>query len=140
MDRDPRNLSALNNLGAAHYLLAQFEQAADAYRQVVVLDPSRGAYSNIGTMYFYLGRYADAIIMYREALDIAPEDHRIWGNLADAYFQLGDSVQATESYRQGIALATEELEVNSSDIEALAGLAHYYSRVGETSRAEEHRR
>ena len=37
------------------------------------------------TMYYFDGRYDDAAAMFEQAVKLAPQDHSLWGNLADAY-------------------------------------------------------
>jgi tetratricopeptide (TPR) repeat protein len=68
--------------------------------------------------------------MYREAINLAPKDFTLWGNLADALAQLPDQDGETEAaYRQARTLAELELEVNSEQNYALAALAHYCARL-----------
>jgi TolB-like protein/Flp pilus assembly protein TadD/DNA-binding winged helix-turn-helix (wHTH) protein len=132
----PASARAFNNLGAALEMTGDFEGAARAFEQSLQLEPTRSAYSNSGTVYYFLGRFADAARMFRKATELASEDHRVWGNLADALYQVKASrAQAEQEYRRAIVLAERSLGVNANDAVTWIQLAFYYSRVGESSRA-----
>ena len=80
----PGSSEALNNLGAALLMSGDFQAAATDIQQLPEARADRSAYSNLGTVYYFMGRFQDAVPMYRKATELAPEDHRVWGNLADA--------------------------------------------------------
>ncbi|MGH8285571.1 MAG: adenylate/guanylate cyclase domain-containing protein [Steroidobacteraceae bacterium] len=131
----PDNPDALSNLGGAHLLMGNFEKAADAFARSLALEPRRASYANTGTVHYYLGRYGDAANMFRKAIEFAPSDHRLWGNLADA--QLFDSrpEEAKQSYRRALDLADGELGVNPRHAVNQAQAAYYATRLGERERA-----
>lgn len=132
----PANPSGLNNLGAALQMTGNFEAAAKAFERSLALEPTRSAYSNTGTMYYYLGRFPDAVRMFRKATERSPEDHRVWGNLADALFAMKDEREpATRTYGHAMELAERELAVNPKDAITAAQVAHYYARSGNKPRA-----
>jgi tetratricopeptide (TPR) repeat protein len=132
----PASAPAFNNLGAALEMSGDFQSAAGALDESLKLEPTRSAYSNSGTVYYFLGRFADAARMYRKATEMASEDHRVWGNLADALYQMKASrPQAEHEYRHAIVLAERRVGVNSNDATTWIQLAFYYARVGELSRA-----
>src|SRR5258705_232628 len=83
----PASPLAFNNLGAALEMSGDFQGAATAFERSLALEPTRSADSNSGTVYYFLGRYPDAARMFSRATEIAGEDHRVWGNLADALSQ-----------------------------------------------------
>jgi TolB-like protein/tetratricopeptide (TPR) repeat protein len=129
---------ALNNLGAAYYLAGDFRQAAQAWDDSLAIKPTRSAYSNTGTMYFYLGDFERAIERYVNAANLAPNDHRVWGNLADAYYFDGGQEQVADvAYRRAIDLAEQSLEVNAEEFLVMSEIALYYSRIGDTDKAKE---
>jgi TolB-like protein/Tfp pilus assembly protein PilF len=132
---DPR---AHNNLGAAYFEGGDLAKAAEAWRTSLALQPTASVYSNVATSSYYLGRLPDAVAMYEKAVALAPEDHRIRGNLADAYAHVGGrDADATEAYRKAAALAAERLRINPADAGATSDLAHYEARLG---RADDARR
>ncbi len=124
---------AYNNLGAALEMEGDFQGAATAFERSLALEPTRSAYSNLGTNYYFLGRHAEAAGMYTHATQLAPEDHRLWGNLADALWQIpGSRAQAQRDYRHAADLAQRSLEVNATDAVSWMQLAYYRARAGET--------
>jgi len=133
----PASPLAFNNLGAALEMSGDFQGAATAFERSLALEPTRSAYSNSGTVYYFLGRYADAARMFSRATEIAGEDHRVWGNLADALWQTdAGRAQAQSDYRRAMALAQRSLEVNPKDAVTWIQLAYYSARVGDTDRAQ----
>lgn len=129
---------ALNNLGAAYYLAGNFKLAAKAWDDSLAIKPTRSAYSNTGTMYFYLGDFERAIERYVNAANLAPNDYRVWGNLADAYHFAGNQEQVADvAYRRAIGLAERHLEVNAEESMVMSEVALYYSRIGNSDKAKE---
>lgn len=131
------NATAYNNLGAAHYLAGNFSKAAQAWEESLAIKPTRSAYSNTGSMYFYLGEFETAAERYARAVNLAPEDYRLWGHLADAYYFAGGMKQVAEvAYRRAIDFAEERLHVNSADVDTLSNTAYFYARLGRKDEAE----
>jgi Flp pilus assembly protein TadD len=115
-------------------MTADFAGAAAAFERSLALEPTRSAYSNLGTVYYFLGRYPDAARMFGRATELAREDHRVWGNLADALWQIDSSrAEAQSDYRRAITLARRSLEVNPKDGISWMQLAYYSARAGETA-------
>jgi Flp pilus assembly protein TadD len=128
----PASPFAFNNLGAALEMTADFGGAAAAFERSLALEPTRSAYSNLGTVYYFLGRYADAARMFGRATELAAEDHRVWGNLADALWQIDSSRQeAQNDYRRAITLAQRSLDVDPKDGISWMQLAYYCARAGQ---------
>ena len=135
----PASRLAYNNLGAAYLMSGEFPQAAAAFERSLALEPSRSAYSNLGTVYYYLGRYADAARMCTRGTELAAQDHRVWGNLADALWQIdGSRAAAKDDYRHAIALAQRSLEVNPKDAVSWMQLAYYSVRAGDSGHVSDY--
>jgi len=131
----PDNPSALSNLGGAYLLMGDFEKAADASTRSLAIEPRRASYSNIGYAHYYRGRYDEATEMFRQAIELAPADHRLWGNLADAQHFGGRTDEARQSYQRALGLADGELAVNPKHAVNQAQAAYYATRLGEKNRA-----
>ncbi len=128
----PASPLAFNNLGAALELSGDLPGAAAAFERSLSLEPTRSAYSNSGTVYYFLGRYQDAARMFGRATELAAEDHRVWGNLADALWQIdGRRAEARGDYRRAMELARKSLEVNAADAVSWIQLAYYGARAGD---------
>jgi TolB-like protein/Flp pilus assembly protein TadD/DNA-binding winged helix-turn-helix (wHTH) protein len=129
----PASPTGFNNLGAAFLDSGDFQGAAAAFDRSLALEPTRSAYSNSGTVYYFLGRYPDAARMFTRATELSPQDHRVWGNLADALWQIDSSrSEAQSDYRHAIELAQKSLEVNANDAVSWMLLAFYSARAGDT--------
>ena len=136
VSRTAENAEDLTNLGAAHYLAGNFEQASGAWHAALALSPNVAAYSNVGSSYYYLRRFEDAAAMYRKAMELTPEDHRLWGNLGDAYMGVpGRTADARRAYEKAVALAEQRLHIDATDAQASAELAHYHARLGHAAQA-----
>jgi len=132
----PGSAKALNNLGAALLMNGEFPAAATTFDSSLKIAPSRSGYSNLGTVYYFMGRFQDAVPMYRKATELAPEDHRVWGNLADALYQMESTrASATPLYQRAITLAERRVAVTPNDGMSWSMLAFYYARLREHTRS-----
>lgn len=132
----PDNATGHLNLGAAYYMLGDFENAAAAWRKSIELQPRASAYLNVGTSYFFLGRFDDAAEMYARASELTPEDFEVWGALGDAYRHTnGGKALAEPAYLKAIELGEKLLDINMSDARTMATLAQYYANTGNAQHA-----
>ena len=131
----PDNPNAFSNLGGAYLQIGDFDKAAAAFARSLALEPRRANYSNAGTVQYYLGKYAEAAELYRKAIELAPADHRLWGNLADAQFFGMHPEEAKGNYQRALELADSELAVNPKQAVNQAQAAYYAARLGEKDRA-----
>lgn len=138
----PDSESALNNMGAAYFLTGDFERASLAWQKSLQLEPSAKAYSNVATSLFFLGRFDESLPLYHKAVELAPENYELWGNLGDAYRHCsgtaGEIEMAGPMYLNAIRLAKNRLEINTSDADTLALVGHYYAGLGERETALEY--
>lgn len=132
----PGSATAFNNLGAALLMSGDFAAAGAACERSLKLAPSRSGYSNSGTVYYFLGRFSEAAGMFRKATELAPQDHRAWGNLADALYRIeAGRAQAEQEYRHAVVLAERRIGVNPGDATTWIQLAFYHARLGEPARS-----
>ena len=88
------------------------DQAADLYKQVLVLDPeSKFAYYNLGLIHQTEGRLGAAAESYEQAIAIDPAFGPALFNLATVRTEEGESEEAIDLYR-------EVLEVNPDNAAA----------------------
>ncbi len=126
----PDNAAAWNNLGTAYHGLQQYEAAKSAWDRALELEPTRTAFTNRGLSYYYEGHFADAAEMQRKAAELAPNDHRVWGRLAESCRQMGDmGEEARAAYGKAIGLAEAALQVNGRDWRTRGLLATYYAHA-----------
>ncbi len=113
--------------GAAYWMLGEADNASAAWDRSLALKPSRQAYTNIGLRYYYAGRFDQAAAMQQSALEFAPNDHRVWGRLAESYrFVPGKERESGNAYRRAADLAEENLDVDGSDWATRGLLGLYY--------------
>ncbi len=127
VELNPKNSAAWNNLGTAYHSLQQYDAAKVAWDSALQLQPTRTAYTNRGLQYYYEGLFADSAEMQLKAIELAPNDHRAWGRLAESYRAMGGNENLhKEAYATAIPLAESRLEVNDQDWRSSAMLATYY--------------
>jgi Flp pilus assembly protein TadD len=131
----PDNPDAYNNLGIAFILSGDFEGAGIALERSIALEPRRGNYSNYGSVKYYLGQYAEAERLFRQAIELAPADHRLWGNLADTLRFQARPDEAQAAFRHALGLADGELGVNPKHSINQAQAAYYAVQLGDQDRA-----
>ncbi len=138
VNRADDDAQALNNLGAAWYLAGDFKKAAAAWDESLEIKPTRSAFSNTGSMYYYVGDFERAADRYAMAVNMAPNDYQLWGNLADAYsFTESKKTVADVAYKRAIELGEQVLAINDSNTDVLSDVAYYYSRLSNREKAKE---
>jgi tetratricopeptide (TPR) repeat protein len=111
---------------------ARWEDAIEAYRRVVALDPTyAAAWNNLGLLLHRLGRYDDARQAYARALEHDPHCAEAAYNLGSLDEDCGDVEQAVRHYRRAL-----ELSPNYAD--AHFNLAAALARAGRNSEAVTH--
>lgn len=132
----PESAAGYGSLGAALWMLGDSEGARAAWDRSLALKPTRQGYTNMGLRYYYAGNYSDAVEMQLAALELSPDDHRLWGRLAESYrFVPGSEQQATAAYERAAELAAANLEVNKSDWTTMGLLGLYHAHLGNERRA-----
>lgn len=97
-------LSELNRQAYQAFRHAMLERAEPLYRQIVERQPSNhDAYFMLGNIYLRLGQLDAAVIHYRKALELKPNDTRIWYNLYLATIQ-----QAIDTLESGLLKTSSE--------------------------------
>jgi len=109
----------------------RLEEAADAYRRTIDLDPHDPVlHFNLGNVLFALGRWADALASFQQALRHDPQYAEAWNNLGNVYAELNRSELAVGAFRRALAL------VPGYSL-AQANLAEVLRQTGEASAARE---
>jgi Flp pilus assembly protein TadD len=74
--------------------------------------------------------------MYTKAIELAPEDYRLWGARADSKWYLPQGREAARSdYRRAVLLAEKLLAVDATDSDAWALLGYFYGRLDDQDRS-----
>lgn len=111
---------------------APIEQATEAYKKAVELNPSAaGALVNLGTIYYRARAFREAENYYRRAIEVDANYPLAHYNLGNLYDEEGDLVQAQQHY-------TLALGLNPSYADAHFNLALLFERTGDVLRAVRH--
>ena len=86
--------------GVSYDNLEQYEEAIEAYRQALRLQPEYAdAWYNLGIAYGNLKKYGLAILAYEEAVRIEPEKASAWFNMGVAYYFQDKREKVREIYQ-----------------------------------------
>ena len=110
----------------------QWEDAIDAYRRVVAIDPTyAAAWNNLGLLLHRMGRYAEARTAYERALGESRECAEAAYNLGSLNEDTGDVDEAIRCYRRA-------LDVSPDYADAHFNLAGALARAGRGDEAVRH--
>ena len=134
----PDNEVLHRNIGAAHHMLGNTDEAAAEFQQALLIAPAPGTYNNLGTIRFFQGRYNDAVSAFEKAVDGRATSYIFWGNLADAYrWTTGKREKSLEAYKEAIRLARIDRKSKPNDPDLHSRLALYLVKSGDASAARE---
>jgi TolB-like protein/Flp pilus assembly protein TadD len=118
--------------GSAYWMLGDMDRALSAYENALEISSSRQAYTNLGIFYYYAGQFEKAVEMQLAALELAQDDHRLWGRLAESYrFIPGQKGEAQFAYKRAAELAVKNIEINNEDWYTRATLGLYLIHLGD---------
>lgn len=111
---------------------APIEQAIDAYRKAIELNPAAaGALVNLGTIYYRQRKYAEAERHYERAIEVDSNYPLAHYNLGNLYDEQGDLTRAEQHYATALRL-------NPSYADAHFNLALLAERRGDFLKAVRH--
>lgn len=109
-----------------------WDDAVDAYRRVVAIDPTyAAAWNNLGLLLHRMGRYDDARRAYISALEQDASLCEAAYNLGSLWEDLSDAEQAIRHYRLALELAPDYADAHFNLAAALA-------RAGRSAEASRH--
>ena len=133
----PVNAVGWRSLGTCLYRLDRPDEAVEAYRRSLEIQPNAYAYSSLGTVRFFQGMHAEAAEAFRKAVQLRPADPYLWGNLGNACRWIeGREQDSADALDRAIALAAERLALNGADYDLWANQGEWLAGRG---RAEEAR-
>jgi cytochrome c-type biogenesis protein CcmH/NrfG len=117
--------------GVAYDNLQKYEDAIEAYRQALRLQPEYAdAWYNLGITYGNLKKYGLATLAYEEAVRIEPERASAWFNLGVAYYFQDKREKVREIYQTlrklDLAMADEYSNAVFTEFK-ISPSAHYSS-------------
>ncbi|HKQ65159.1 MAG TPA: tetratricopeptide repeat protein [Methylomirabilota bacterium] len=100
---------------------AQWEDAVDAYRRVVSIDPTyAAAWNNLGLLLHRMGRYEEAGSAYHSALDQDAQCCEAAYNLGSLHEDRGEIEDAITDYRRALELSPDYADAHFNLAGALA--------------------
>ncbi len=100
---------------------AQWDDAVDAYRRVVSIDPTyAAAWNNMGLLLHRMGRYEEASAAYRSALDQDAQCCEAAYNLGSLHEDRGEIEDAITDYRRALELSPDYADAHFNLAGALA--------------------
>ena len=125
----PDNPWGFQMAGAAYQMDGRSDEAAAQYRLSIGIRPTASAVSNLATIEYERGAYAEAVRLYRQSMQLSPNDPVLVRNLGDAQRRLGASAAAEEAYRTSLELSRVLLQATPTDPDAHATLAYSNARL-----------
>ena len=102
---DSERAVVLVNLGKTYRDLGNLEQALNAFRRAVVLDPrSSSAHNNLGNIHYRMGRCGDAEYELAQAAALDPQSLSAVSQLAIALFECGSVERSIPHFEQAVEL------------------------------------
>lgn len=101
----PDNWRIHHNLAIAHAMQGRFDEAIDAFTQVIELKTDYpNAYYNRAELYFEKEQFARAVTDYSQAIELSPSDASYYNGRAHARFMLNDTDAALTDYARSAKL------------------------------------
>jgi serine/threonine-protein kinase len=135
---NPEASVAWNNKGAMLLQLGRPEEAADAMKEALDLEPDAWTATNLGTTYYRMKRWDEAERYYRTATELDPDDPILWSNLADVFLVQDRSEDARKAYARAAEAARGNLLVDAATPEDVMRAAVYHALAGDVERAREY--
>jgi Flp pilus assembly protein TadD len=131
----PGNPKAFYNLGGVYAVQGKNKEAEAILLQAIAIRPAAGAYSNLGTVLRAEGRYADSAAMLEKAVELVPNDYRLWQNLGNAYVLADNREQADKAYLRAVEEIQKALVLSPHDNQLLGALALNYANLQQKKNA-----
>jgi ParB/RepB/Spo0J family partition protein len=116
------NANIWNELGLILFKVGAYDDAIDAYKKAIELEPSFGyLYSNLGQVYVSQGRLTEAIDLYEKSIKLLfnnKDKATSWTRLGDIYRQLSQYDEAMAAYQLADVL-NQTLAATSDDFRKL---------------------
>lgn len=90
-----------NKKGDEHYDAGRYDEAVEAYKQAVSLNPKYAeAFSSLGDSYQALKRYEEAISAYNQAVKLKPDFDDAYEGLGDTYLAMNMKEKSQAAYNK----------------------------------------
>ena len=115
LNAEPRNITALEILGATFFRQGDLQGAVEPFEKITKLKPDQPeAWHNLGIALLNLRRYERALKVYDRVTSIKADDAEAWSNHGNALAGLGQYEKALSSYDQAIRLRPDHADAWSN--------------------------
>ena len=104
LEVDPENTQYRFGLTETYQAVGMFPEALEIVQKLIAENPSTAYYSQLALVYMADDRFDDAVAAYRKAIELAPNDWRVYEGLAQLYAQTGDLDTAEKTYKTALQL------------------------------------
>lgn len=134
----PDELSILNNIGAVHFRMADYEAAINYWQRLAGQQPRAQVFANLGTAYYFRRHYEQSAAQYQKASELNPNDYRYLGEIANVMYVSGDE-SYKDYFQRAIELAQKQLVIDPSDQLTNASVAGFYAAMDDAENAQRYR-
>ncbi len=86
IDLEPENAFALEQYAIVKLVRGDYPAAEEGFRKLTELDPGqKDHWINLGDTYIQMQKFKEAITPFEKALEIDPDDARLWETVSDLY-------------------------------------------------------
>jgi len=129
IDSDPKNISALNNLGIIYRALREHSNAKNCYEQVIKINPKNpNAYYNLGALFYELNDLQEAKSSFYKSTDLEP-------GFAIAFLALGNAHKALKENESAIKNYQQAININSNLVSAHNNLGLVFRNINDLDNA-----
>lgn len=101
INRHPEWAFGYSELGFVLHMLGRNEQAVDAGKRAIDLNPNDSeSWATVGLALRELRKNTDAIAAFKQAAKLNPQSFEAWNNLCDLYLDVGDKTNAAAAFQQ----------------------------------------
>jgi protein O-GlcNAc transferase len=116
LDLNPRNTTALTNMGSALQAIEKLDEAVTNYQKAITIQPDRAdTHSHLGVALQKQGKLEEAVTSYQKAISIKPDYAGAYSNLGAALKDQGKFEEAITSYEKAISIIPD-LEAAHSNL------------------------
>lgn len=108
VDKNPADVSALNNIGAALVQSEKYQEAIEYLIKAVRIQPSNAkAHFNLGLAYQYLQKYKEAADEYQASIQYGFKTYKVCYNFGLVLEQSGNFTEAKSWYSESIKMKSD---------------------------------
>ena len=110
LDENPQYPEVHFFLGITHFLLGQYQDAAERYRETVALESDHyGAHLQLGIVCHLLQKYPEAIAAFEQSTALNPSLSEAHVRLGNAHAAAGNRQQAVKAYAEALRIRLLQL-------------------------------